>query len=258
MICGALERLVEGEDGGERVDVDRNRRDRVLQADGVLAGDEGDRLVAVANLSLREDRLVGLDERDRVVKDVRVGEDDHAAPIERRVLPDPTQATARHGAPDGRSVESARDDHVIDVDGGATDLGGAVDPGDALTDKGGQVSAHPSAGAVRRRKKGKPARRDFRASPGEVAFLVRRMEGSTRDPRSLSELLVQSSVDGIAVIDLDGRYTLWNRAMGEVSRGSARTRSSASPCSRCSRPSEKKGSRQRSRASAPARPSKRR
>jgi PAS domain S-box-containing protein len=47
------------------------------------------------------------------------------------------------------------------------------------------------------------------------------MNESTYGDRTLAEILVQSSVDGLFAVDRDYRYTLWNRAMGEFAEKKA-------------------------------------
>src|SRR6202040_3316030 len=96
---------------------------------------ERDGLVAVLDPARREDWLVVLDQRDDVVgRKILVGDDGDAGPVERRITANAEQPPARDLAANGRAVEGARDDEVVDVGGEPSDLRGTVDARDTLTD----------------------------------------------------------------------------------------------------------------------------
>ena len=89
------EGVVDRQDRRERLDAERDVPQRLLEPEPVLAGEEGDRLVGVADLVLRQDRLVGLDDRDGVDRDVVGGDDGDPAPVEGGVEVDAEEAAAR-------------------------------------------------------------------------------------------------------------------------------------------------------------------
>ncbi len=119
---------------------------RLLEPEPVLAGEEGDRFVGVPDLVLRQDRLVGLDDRDGVDRDVVGGDDGDPAPVERGVEVDAEEAAAGDVAPDGRAVEHSGQDEVVDVTRRAGRLGGAVDAGNGLSDRGRHRASLPAQG----------------------------------------------------------------------------------------------------------------
>jgi hypothetical protein len=128
----ALERVGDGQDRRERVDLGREGAKRAGEAHGILGRHERDRLVRVADLVRCEDGLVLLDERHDVHGHVFGRHDRHTGPVERRIPSDAAQPAARHGAAERRAQEDAWPREIVDVAGRPGDLGRSIHARNAL------------------------------------------------------------------------------------------------------------------------------
>ncbi len=109
------------------LDLHPNVQQRLFQLLAVGAGDERDRLLAVAHDFGSEHRLVVLDEVDDVVaRDVRRGDAHDVRPIERRVPDDGADLPVRHLRPHRPPPQLVRKGQVVEVPCAARHLVRAV------------------------------------------------------------------------------------------------------------------------------------
>jgi hypothetical protein len=98
-------------------------------------GDQQNRLFRVADLIGGEQRLIVLDQRDKIApRDVAVIHDHDAVPVERRVLLDAHDAPARDRRTHRAPVQQPRHDEIVHVQRAAGDLVVALELGRTCAD----------------------------------------------------------------------------------------------------------------------------
>ncbi len=141
-------------DGRQRVIFGGDRAAPLLRRLRRLGEDDGNRLADMPHLALGEDRLVV---KGRAVigigddgADFGGGDDSEDAPRRpRRRRIDRADAGVRHGAPEDLAVQHAGQAQIVDIFGGAGDLGARLQPRHRASDLAGGRRAHPATSAAR-------------------------------------------------------------------------------------------------------------
>ena len=125
--CAAFERLVDGEDGRQRIDGDADPAAGLFQQVPVVMGEEDDGFFRMVDGLAREVGLIVDDQRD----DVRAGnvggrDDDELVPGHARLELDAADDAARRLAADGDAVQHPRQHQVVDVARLTGDLAAAL------------------------------------------------------------------------------------------------------------------------------------
>ena len=125
--CAAVERLVDGEDGRQRIDVDADPAAGLFEQVPIGMGEEDDGFFRMVDGLAREVGLIVDDQRD----DVRAGnvggrDDDELVPGHARLELDAADDAARRLAPDGDAVQHPRQHQVVDVARLTGDLAAAL------------------------------------------------------------------------------------------------------------------------------------
>ena len=132
----ALERVVDRQDGRQRIDLDRDRAPRLFDEQLVGVGEENDRLFRVVHDAVRQARLIVQNEHDAVRRrHVLRGDDGELVPGKSLSEVDVLDPAARSRTSDGDAVQHARQRDVVDVLGVAGNFGAAFLAGDGLPDE---------------------------------------------------------------------------------------------------------------------------